>query len=303
MEDKKIVAIIPQYCRAELTKKAVCSMMTCEYQNKDFVVVDDCSPDDAFEKARNEIEATVIRTPRNLHLAGALNCGVKRALEMGADYMFVVGSDAEMFSRDFFSEIVRCFESDPKIGLVGVTIYNGKKQLCWGEGAKDVMGFKLSVSEGFALSKEAFSTIGFFNERLAFGFEDLDVTLRVQRAGMKVAIAKDAVFHHVGNATHSKKNRLLFEQRYLRIRNIIMVLRHYGKGRSALRNIRYYAGRSLATWKLGRDALVSLRMLECLLTIVAIVAGTVSGFLTPWDTSNEVDRAAKLMGQAQSKPT
>lgn len=88
--------IMPCYNLARFLPDAIRSVQAQSFQDWELIIVDDCSPDNtnevAQEFARGDVRIKVIRTPRNLYLAGALNFGFGRAsgrhiLPLDADNM------------------------------------------------------------------------------------------------------------------------------------------------------------------------------------------------------------------------
>lgn len=80
---KRVSVIIPSYNLKDTLPAAVNSVVGQLDENDELIIVDDCSTDGSYETACNLVRdsnnCTVIRTPSNLYLAGALNYGIQNA--------------------------------------------------------------------------------------------------------------------------------------------------------------------------------------------------------------------------------
>lgn len=97
----KVSVVMPSYNLKQYLGAAIESVLAQDYQDYELIVVDDCSSDGSYEIAKNLADnnprITVLRTPYNLYLAGALNYGIERAsgkyiLPLDADNMLAPGT-------------------------------------------------------------------------------------------------------------------------------------------------------------------------------------------------------------------
>src|SRR5215469_13023071 len=76
------------------TLKCVRSLDSMEYRNWHAVIVDNGSTDDSVKRLREVCsEVLLLETHKNLGFAAGNNAGIRRALENGADYVFVLNND------------------------------------------------------------------------------------------------------------------------------------------------------------------------------------------------------------------
>ncbi len=89
----KVLAIVPAYNEGETTAEVVRDIQRLA-PGVDIVVVDDCSPDDTGDWARNA-GARVLPLPVNLGIGGAVQTGFKYAEAHGYDVVIQVDGDGQ----------------------------------------------------------------------------------------------------------------------------------------------------------------------------------------------------------------
>ena len=107
--DSSVTIIIPTYRRLELTREAIKSAISQEYDNLEIVVSDNDSDDGSFEKLQEEFKDQYkIRFIRNnKNLGPAMNWLSAASIARG-DYIKVLFSD-DLMSVDAVNSMVRCF--------------------------------------------------------------------------------------------------------------------------------------------------------------------------------------------------
>jgi glycosyltransferase involved in cell wall biosynthesis len=91
-----VVAVIPAYNEGRTIK----SVLEATIPNVDkIIVVDDGSTDDTYDKAV-EIATHVVRYNRNSGVGIALKNGIKKALQIGADWIITLDADGEHNPRE-----------------------------------------------------------------------------------------------------------------------------------------------------------------------------------------------------------
>lgn len=104
---KRVSVVMPSYNLGSYLKEAIDSVVGQLGPEDELIVVDDCSTDGSYELAKGFETApsvSVVRTPSNLYLAGALNYGVGLAqgryiLPLDADNMLDRGAIATLASQ------------------------------------------------------------------------------------------------------------------------------------------------------------------------------------------------------------
>lgn len=182
------------------------------------VVVDNASTDGSEERLRASCPGVeVLQSGANLGFAGGNNVGIRRALALGADLVWLLNNDATAH-RDALGELLAEADRDPRVGMVGSRIYvmQRPEQLqCWGGGwANPWTGrsseFDHPVPVGrldyitgcsLLLRRGALETAGLLDEGFFMYFEDTELGYRYRRAGWKLGVADRALVFHKGGAT------------------------------------------------------------------------------------------------------
>lgn len=203
---------------SEDTIKCINSLKQLDYSNFEIVVVDNGSVDDSVAVLSQIHKITLITNSDNLGFTGGNNVAIRRAMELGAEYVWLVNSDVTV-SSDCLSKMIAVAEKDPQIGLISPIIYFAEKpqrpQYCVG-----VLDYPYyDIRESFDLSaarrlqadhperimlwgtallirRETIKTIGFLDDYFFAYFEDFDYCVRSLKANFKnIAVFDASVWH------------------------------------------------------------------------------------------------------------
>ncbi len=240
------------------------------YGELSIVVVDNGSTNDSVERIRAKFpRITLLSTGKNLGFTGGNNFGIRYALKHGADFVWLLNNDT-FVDRNVLS-FVSAFD-DPNVGICGSKIYfapghefhqdrytdKQRGKVIWYAGGimdwDNVYASHRGVDEvdhgqynkteetpfisgcSMIIKREVLDRIGFLDDRYYLYLEDLDLCLRVLRAGYKLLYVPTSVLWHVnagssgrpGNPLHEyyfTRNRLLLGFRYAPVRTKIALFR------------------------------------------------------------------------------
>lgn len=221
-----VYVVTKNYNQYQLTSEFIQSFKKLTYPNHRIIIIDSASTDDSADKIEKDYpEVELIRAKTNIGYCEGLNIGIKEGLKNNAEYFFVLNNDTKDFSHNYFEEVIRAFEEDDKIGLVGSWCYDyGGNIICDGT-PKYKFGLAIvTPTEGYVIKREAFEKIGLLDETLVSYVEDLDFIARLRNAGYNTKSISSVSFAHLGGAVFSKQ---LFAPNYYRVRNHIWFMRRY----------------------------------------------------------------------------
>lgn len=95
-ENRKVIAVVVTYNRKELLKEAIEALLNQEYKNCDILIVDNASTDgtrDYIDELLKDTRVHYENTGANLGGAGGFNYGMKRAVELGYEYIWIMDDD------------------------------------------------------------------------------------------------------------------------------------------------------------------------------------------------------------------
>lgn len=261
MSNKPLIAVvILNYKSAELTINCVTSVMKSTYKNICIYVLDNGSEDLLEEKIKDFKYINFIQNKKNLGFAGGNNVGIRKALEDGAEYVFILNPDTTV-EKDTIEKLLKG-EMKYRAGIVCPKIYFSNSKIIWFAGKvldlDNVLGNHIGVNEddrgqfdkdsvindatgaAMLIRRDVFTKIGLFDERFFLYYEDSDFSYRAIQAGYKIMYIYSAVVYHKNAQStglgsplqdyYITRNRLLFAAKFLSFRT------RFALFREALRN-------------------------------------------------------------------
>lgn len=274
---KEVVAIVLNWNRPADTVACVRSLHAQQYPALRVLVIDNGSTDGSEAYLRAHLpDAELIQTGRNLGFGGGCNVGIAYVLARTAAYIWLVNNDATA-SPDTLSAMVAMAEAAPRVGAVGAVIHDADgsdRVQCWGGG---VVNFWLGTTRSnvrpgptdflsggcLLLRCDAVKEAGMFDSQRYFMYwEDVDLCIRLRRAGWGLAVADGTQVWHEASSSLGKKSALA--DRYATC-SVVRFLRLYAPvpPLSILLNVGLRIGRRLLTgewrrirpiWEGWRDA-------------------------------------------------
>ena len=94
--DKSVIAVVVTYNRKELLKESINALIHQNYQNCRILVIDNNSTDgtrEYIDELVDDKKVIYVNTGSNLGGAGGFNYGIRKAAEIGADFVWVMDDD------------------------------------------------------------------------------------------------------------------------------------------------------------------------------------------------------------------
>lgn len=228
------------------------------------IVVDNGSKEPlSFNKAflKNNPKVDLLRSESNLGFSGGNNLGIQHAIDhYDSDYYLLLNSDT-IVTKDFLQELVKMMKSDPRIGLAASKVYfhrgyeyfensyteAEKHHVLWYVGGRidwtNLLSYHIGIDEVdrghfdnetetdyatgcvMMISREVIERVGRLDDRFFLYSEDVDFSLRVREAGLKVMYCPSSVIYHkIGRSTGGAGSPL---QQYYQTRNrLFLTFRH-----------------------------------------------------------------------------
>ena len=115
----KVSIIMPVYNQERIVEESIQSALNQDYQDKEIVVIDDCSNDHTrFMCLGYPIK--LFRNPFTLGLGGNLNECIKKS---SGEYIIILCGDDLFTHKSVVSDMVKIFEDNPKVGVIGRYYY------------------------------------------------------------------------------------------------------------------------------------------------------------------------------------
>ncbi|MFW0794047.1 glycosyltransferase [Gordonia sp. CPCC 205515] len=199
-----VVAVIASY---EPGDEIVDVVKRVSEQVDSVIIVDDGSSsllDGATGPVRQALDncaaigATILENPTNLGIAHALNCGVRLALERGADAVLTLDQDTHV-GDDFIARTLDHLALASSLGLTRImlspSVINGEVAQFWYAEKGLTLAYE-PIQSGLVVTREVFDTVGLFDEDLFIDCVDTEFYLRVRAAGGHALVVPGAQIRH-----------------------------------------------------------------------------------------------------------
>lgn len=244
-----VVAVVLTWNDTELTTRCLQSVFANDYPHLCVVLVDNGSePPRGPELQAKFPDVTLVQNPENQGFSGGANRGLETALQMGADYVHLIGNDATLAPHCISDLVAEC-ERHPDIGAAGPLLLDASQpdtvQFYTATLDRDQAAhFHEHVGESYAsghwpavdsefipcvallFRSTALNEVGLLDESFGTCWEDYDLCLRLRDAGWRYRTVGSATAVHVGSFTtgrtspyivyYTTRNRLICLQRYSR---------------------------------------------------------------------------------------
>ena len=222
----KIAVIILNFRRPKDTLECLRTLLESDYPFFEVLVIDNHSGDGSARVIAGEFPGvTLMETGENLGYAEGNNVGIRRALENGAEYFFILNNDT-LVEPDALGHLAESARNHPSAGILAPKVcYADRRDIlnscgtsvdwlrlrpkksfcdqpdkgqCRGSADRPVFPGCALLLNGEFLKKEGLFDSGFF-----LLHEDADLCLRSVRAGRRNLLEPKAVIYHKVSRTLS----------------------------------------------------------------------------------------------------
>ena len=250
MAPHRIALIILNWNGREMTAECIRSVLAMREVEYELIVVDNGSRDGSVEHFKKEFpQCIVLAQTRNLGFPGGCNVGIREALGRGAEYVVPLNNDT-IVDRDFLHELMKVAERDPHAAIVSPKIYfyDLPDRFWWAGGLFSLwtgipkhVGRKeqdrgqfdrersLDWATGCAMliRASALREVGLFDENFFLNAEDLDLSVRMRRAGYQIWYAPKAKLWHK-EGVDRRNNGVDHVNAFSGTRNLLWIMEKHG---------------------------------------------------------------------------
>ena len=220
----KYAVVIPNLNGENSIEECINSLFSQTIKNTAIVVENGSTDNSLAILKKNYQDIEIIENSKNLGFAGGVNQGIKKAIDLGAEYVALFNNDA-VADKNWIKELVGVMHASPEVGIVAPKLLSsdekhldstGDQYTSWGlpyprgrkeedAGQYDKPEKVFSASGGASLYRVSMlKEIGLFDNDFFAYYEDVDISFRAQLAGWKVLYEPSAVAYHEIGATSSK---------------------------------------------------------------------------------------------------
>lgn len=214
----RVAIVILYWNDGAATLACLDALQNTDYPNYTVIIVDNGSRDGSAQRIRDLGSVDLIANPTNLGYTGGVNVGIERAMADGADYVWLLNSDATT-QPDVLSRLVATAEADPAIGLVSPVFHDPDRpsvpEFCLGrfdpvsryasqtDDPAVAMDWQqnhpqqvLLLGTALLIRRHLIEAVGVLDPNYFAYVEDVDYCLRAVAAGFRtVAVPQAVVFH------------------------------------------------------------------------------------------------------------
>jgi GT2 family glycosyltransferase len=213
-----VSVIILSYNNLDLTLNCLSSINQQSYQNIEIIVIDNASQDNTVNAVSSTFsEVNIFPLKTNLGYAGGNNFGIKEALEVNPDIIFLLNNDTYL-DKHCISILISSLVNNPNIGIIGPMIYTwdnwstissaggkidwrnadavnmGAGQMDEGQYAARDVDFVNGC--GLMVTKSAIKAAGLLDESYFMYWEETDWCQRIRKAGYSARFEPNAQMQH-----------------------------------------------------------------------------------------------------------
>jgi GT2 family glycosyltransferase len=252
-----VVFVILTWNQCKLTLECLDSVSRLNYPNYRIVVVDNGSQDSTVEEIHRIFpDVITIENRENLGYSEGNNIGIRRAFELGAEYLFLLNNDVNV-DPAMLQALVDVAEADSHIGAVSPKIYYYDDPMrIWAAGAcidwrngnvgrLQAEQYEVSNADGkpvavnalsscaICIKREMLEKVGLLDPSFFIYYDEMDWCVRAQRSGYALVYVPGAkIWHKVSasmkqdsprTAYYMNRNTLLFLRKELQGRALFLV--------------------------------------------------------------------------------
>jgi GT2 family glycosyltransferase len=265
----KVAAVVVTWNDVELASGCIRSLLASDYPNLQIILVDNGSVEPCGERIRARFpEVDLIVLPENRGFSGGSNAGLKRGLEIDAEYIQLYNNDIEV-EPDTVSLLVAGFQGHPDVWVTSplllvqdeqgdtVTFYRGTLDRGAARHDHDLVGVPYSSRRwpdaespfvpfcATMFKAAALHEVGLLDETLGTCWEDFDMCVRLAETGHRILTIGNARVVHLHGQTTGRVSPYIT---YYTTRNRLICLFRHNAKRTLLRRAPYIL-RSF-TWQL-----------------------------------------------------
>lgn len=241
-----VVAAVLTWNDTDMTADCLRSVLANDYENFRVVLVDNGSNEPCGEILKQQFPAIdLVVLPENRGFTGGANACLRRGLELGADYVHLIGNDSVLTSSAI-SELVGQMEANDRVGGASPLILDpgGETVQFYHATIDRIRCMHLHHEHGPRLDSRAWPTrqsefipfiavmfrsetlreVGLLDETFGTCWEDYDLIVRMSDAGWSMLMVTSAQAEHRSGATTGRSSPYIS---YYMMRNrLICLFRH-----------------------------------------------------------------------------
>lgn len=249
--ETKLGIVIVTWNNEKDIKLCIDSIYRQSFKDLKIVLVDNASSDNTVQIVeQNFPDVEILKQQENLFLTGANNLGIQYLLEnYGPEFVMVLNPDTYL-GEDLIETLLGRIYQDPQIGAIGpkVMFWNNENEGKINSAGLVYDGFMQAYDRGFLeedngqynaeefvpavtgaciiYRSEIFQKVGLYDTRIKLYLDELELAIRIRKAGYKILYYPKAVLGHSYMASTSNKNSI-DKEKQKKFAWLIIALKHF----------------------------------------------------------------------------
>lgn len=234
-----VSVIVVNYNSGDVVERCLLSILSQQGISCEIIVVDNASQDNSkavLEKYKDKVK--IIFNEENLGFGKANNVGFKEAK---GNFIFLLNPDASFKTSYDLKNMVSFSSQNPQCGLIVPKVLREDGNITepklryTGEKNSDVSGqlpgkWAWALGAAMLIPRNVYQKINGFDEDFFLYGEDLDICLRVRKAGYEIGYCDSVLIDHVG--AYSEKKTDWYERETKKQKGIFLFYKkHYPQSR------------------------------------------------------------------------
>jgi GT2 family glycosyltransferase len=234
--NKKVFVVLVTYNGAHWIDKNIQSLLDSKYPVS-IIAIDNNSTDDSVKLLSKYPQVDLIQSPENLGFGKANNIGMKKALDMGADYVFLLNQDAWVF-EDTISSLITSIEQNDKFGIISPKHFSGDGttldksfETYWSRKTEELNGVAIVPfvnAAAWMMSCKCIEAVGYFEPLFGHYGEDRNYCDRVWYHNFLITIDVDSKIIHDRVITRNL-NKDIIQSKYKILTSLLDINKSLGK--------------------------------------------------------------------------
>ena len=220
----RVVAVVVNLNGGDDNVRCLRSLVGQGLEEHDIVFVDNASSDDSVASVRAALPGvTVVENPENVGYGEGCNQGIERALEEGAELVFLVNNDVT-FRESVLATLLEALAERPEVGIVGPRVVYAKEpdlvwcaggRMTWRQNLSEMIGHRRPDGPEYRVTREVdyvpgcamlvrrevFERAGLLNAAYFAYHEDVELCLDARAAGFPILVKGEVAAHHDAHST------------------------------------------------------------------------------------------------------
>jgi rhamnopyranosyl-N-acetylglucosaminyl-diphospho-decaprenol beta-1,3/1,4-galactofuranosyltransferase len=241
-----VTCVVVTHNRPALLTQVLDALANQTLRPQTVLVIDNASKDETRQLLARRADVTTLRLETNVGGAGGFAAGVREALALNADWIWLLDDDAVPHHDALELLVDELKRANGKIGALGSCVVEfGKPALqhrryfCL-ESLREMPVPQTTYVEraveidtasfvGFLLNAKAAQEVGLPNSHFFLAYDDTEYSLRLGRAGWSLWLVPSSVIEHKRTPEGRLRNGPFTIKHYYNLRNRLAVFRHYGR--------------------------------------------------------------------------